>query len=709
MARGAHRRPPASADVKRVTTDGASLQPRAAAGAGARWTEPERVAALRAYGLADAPLDPALQRLVELAARLCGAATAQVNILDASRQWVAATSREQRRVVPRPFALCDLAVRTRSFVATADASTDERFATNPHVTGDLASVRSYAAAPLVDADGHVLGTLCLVDGKPGRFTSDQHDVLPALAQQVVSLLERHRDRGAERGRRRTSALLEAAFHGSPIGMALRELRTDQPAGFIRVNPALCGILGRSEQELLALGPVEVTHPDDRAAAERELTRLATGEVDRYVLDSRFVLPDGASVWCRVSGSVVVDDGHGVPLYAVTQIQDITAERAARRALAERAAALDAAYDPILCRTFDGAITYWNAAAAATYGISAEQAIGRRAHELLRTTLPDPIEQIHEQLLATGSWQGELTQEDARGNALIVSGRWSLQRDVDGEVVGVIESNVDLTEQREAEMVLLASRQRERALAEAERANAAKSDFLSRMSHELRTPLNAILGFAQLLEMDLTNDEQRDSLERIMTAGRHLLALINEVLDITRVENGGRSLEFSAIDVRDLVTSTVPLIAPLASARDVTVHVAGSAPAHVLADRQRLVQVLLNLLGNAVKYNRVGGSITVDWTVDATHVAIAIIDTGNGLTPEDCARLFTPFERLGAANDGSVEGTGLGLVLSRRLVQTMGGTLDVTSRPGIGSTFTAALPLLPIQLGSPAPTSTASRS
>ncbi len=281
------------------------------------------------------------------------------------------------------------------------------------------------------------------------------------------------------------------------------------------------------------------------------------------------------------------------------------------------------------------------------------------------------------------------------------------RDHEGTVIGTLTASRDVTARLALEAEL------DRARVEAERANQAKSEFLSRMSHELRTPLNAILGFTQLLELDELPDEQAEQLAHIRRAGTHLLSLINEVLDVTRIEAGKLELTLEPVDVASVAHEVVDLLAPLSSARDiaVTVEVALDLP-RVLADRTRLAQVLLNLVTNAVKYNRIGGTVAVEATVPATNgkvpggpVTITVTDTGPGIAPHLVDRLFVPFDRLGAEQTG-VEGTGMGLTLTRALTQAMGGRIDVASEPGVGSTFAVAFP--PAGPAAPAARAPASR-
>jgi signal transduction histidine kinase len=231
----------------------------------------------------------------------------------------------------------------------------------------------------------------------------------------------------------------------------------------------------------------------------------------------------------------------------------------------------------------------------------------------------------------------------------------------------------------------------RAQREADQANRAKSEFLSRMSHELRTPLNAILGFSQLLQLDDLPDEQHESVEQILRAGRHLLGLIEEVLDLSRVEAGTLTLSLEAAPVAEVLQETVDLIRPLAAARQLQVRaLPPQGDWRVQADRQRLRQVLLNLAANAVKYTH-HGSITLACTTQQNRVRIAVHDTGPGIPAGELPRLFTPFDRLGAERTDT-PGAGIGLALSKRLVEAMGGTLVADSALGQGTTVTVELPL-----------------
>lgn len=267
-------------------------------------------------------------------------------------------------------------------------------------------------------------------------------------------------------------------------------------------------------------------------------------------------------------------------------------------------------------------------------------------------------------------------------------------DTDGELIGGINMLIDITERKRLDQVLMENNtELKRSKYLAEKANRAKSDFLSNMSHELRTPLSAILGFAQLL--DASNPpptpKQKRSVDQILQAGWYLLDLINEILDLTLIESGRLPVSMEVVSVPELIRECETMIEPQALTRNISLHFpALSSSVFVKADITRLKQALINILSNAIKYNRQNGSVTVTCTkCAANRLRISIADTGEGLSPNELTQLFQPFNRLGK-EDSSIEGTGIGLVMTKRLVKLMGGRIHVKSTVGQGTIFSIDL-------------------
>ncbi|HXB25137.1 MAG TPA: MHYT domain-containing protein [Gemmatimonadaceae bacterium] len=369
----------------------------------------------------------------------------------------------------------------------------------------------------------------------------------------------------------------------------------------------------------------------------------------------------------------------VVIFALTLMgAKLTATEALRES-EERYRSVVSEIDEVIFRTdAAGRWTFLNPAWTQITGFAPEESLGAPM-----------IESLHPDDRAGGVAEG---RREVRCLTKDNGARWvevhaRLTRGPSDELIGMAGVIRDVSERRRAEEALRAARQT------AEAASHAKSEFLSRMSHELRTPLNAILGFGQLIELEATTSGQRESADHILKAGRHLLALINEVLDITGIESGVLHLSAEPVAVADVVRETLDLIGPLAATRQIALsadspNIAGR---HVHADRQRLKQVLLNLMANAVKYNRDGGRAHVtSEPAPNGRLRLVVSDTGPGIPPDKIGRLFTAFDRLGAEGTG-VEGTGLGLALCKRLSEAMGGTIGVASTVGVGSMFWVELP------------------
>ncbi|MBL8363476.1 MAG: PAS domain-containing protein [Rubrivivax sp.] len=538
------------------------------------------------------------------------------------------------------------------------------------VSGNLADE---SVVPL--RDGRVITRRCepaLVGGRTIRVWSFRDITAESRALQVS--LEREAEQ---------RALLDAI----PGFIA----RVDQNGVYTYVNRRLAALVGQEPEQIVgsrfgSIGDAGRLAPLEAMLQEALKGRTTTAEY-RYQRD-----PEQPPTDVQVTVVPGVHPGTGAPaVYGFgIDISDLTrAQESLRAREAEQRALLESF--PGYIGAVDGQLRYQfvNDALAHRIGRPAADVVGCTVEEVLG---PELGAQIAADLRRAEA--GERPQVDrhypARGDLpeldLVVTHVAAPPRP-DGRRL-YYAFGIDITRRKRAEEALIAARD------EAERANRAKSQFLSQMSHELRTPLNAILGLGQLLGSDPQRPlppVQQGYADEMLRGARHLLELINDVLDLGRVESGHLGLETEAVALEPLVAETLALVRPLAQQRDVQLSTVSMPGLAVRADRRRLKQVLLNLISNAIKYNRRPGSVRIECRLDGARVRVGVRDTGRGLSAAELARLFEPFERLDAARRG-VEGSGIGLALSRRLVEAMGGSLDVDSEPEVGSLFSFGLPM-----------------
>ncbi len=433
------------------------------------------------------------------------------------------------------------------------------------------------------------------------------------------------------------------------------------------------------------------HPEDRQAVIDAVDACIQHDAP-YEIEHRVVWPDGTVRWLLERGAVA-RDASGKALQMLGVVQDIDDRKRAELALSERERQLREAQSLARIGNWAADLTsgqlLWSDEIYRIFGY--QPGSFAPSVEAFRAAVhPDDLERVLEsEKLSEQSGRHDVVHRIVRPDGTVrhVHELAQAETDAAGNLLRLTGTVQDITERVETEQALIAARE------EADRANRAKSEFLSSMSHELRTPMNAILGFGQLLEYDDTlSEEQRDNTQEILKGGRHLLELINEVLDLAKVESGRIDLSLEPVEVCAIVEECLSLMGAIASKQDIQLSHSGLKGAAVRADHTRLMQALLNLLSNAIKYNRRGGSVKVEVRPEgADRLRIRVIDTGQGIAAERLHEVFQPFSRL-SAETTEIEGTGIGLTITRRIVEMMGGTVDVESEVGVGSIFWIELPL-----------------
>jgi PAS domain S-box-containing protein len=616
-------------------------------------------------------------------------------------------------VVPAAGSPSERVVRERRSLVVL--STEDPAGQGALLSGSQRRSESVIRSPICSGE-QVLGVLAVHSYTPGQYSPDDVEVLEALASlaatAIVSLRLAAERETAVRALRASEASYRAIFDSTSEGIYIHDFET---GAIVDVNPRACEIHGLTPEEFRIMGPAALASgipPYTREAAIEHLER-ARHSPQRF--EWQFRHRSGRLGWLEVNLQRVMIDGTDRMLATTRDITDRkeagqallraydelerrVEERTAELAIANEALRkseqhfrrlIENASDIVAIIDDEGIMRYQSPVMFRVLGYTDEDMIGRSAFEHFH---PDDVGPAVAAL-------GRIVDNPAEAQSAVYrfrhrDGSWrtleSLGRSLSPESTrdGVVLNSRDITGRMEAEEALRRAKdEAERAREAAEAANRAKSDFLSRMSHELRTPMNSILGFGQLLARKELPADQRKAVDHIMKAGQHLLNLINEVLDIARIEANRQELSPEPVRVRTALQEALSLIRPLAAqhATEVDPEVGIGGDAYVQADRQRFAQVLLNLLSNAVKYNRPGGRVWLTCEARGERLRITVHDTGRGIAEDRLLDLFIPFARLGAERS-DVEGTGLGLALSKRLVEAMNGTIGVESEVDEGSRF-----------------------
>ncbi|WP_293472459.1 PAS domain S-box protein [Phenylobacterium sp.] len=490
-------------------------------------------------------------------------------------------------------------------------------------------------------------------------------------------------------RRAQADLFETAFQQAAIGKCLVEL----DSSIFKVNHTLCLMLGFPEAELLGLNGDDLMHPEERGAGDHLIAELVSGEIDSYSRERRFRKADGGYLWCGMT-IAMVRNPDGSPKHYVVELRDLTEQRAAEMALRES----EARYRMITENTSD-MIIMSDLSGKAIYVSPNVRASGTRPEEIEGSSFaenmhPDDARQVERAFMKLVKGGGSTRVRWRARNRATGAYTWlesnpTLVRDPEtGAPTGFLDviRDIDLQVAQEAEIA--------EATAAAEAAAAAKSQFLANMSHEIRTPLTAVLGFTSLLsEMELPETAER-YVGRISGAGNALLAIVNDILDFSKLEAGKFEIRPKPVDVATVCEETLQLFSTQAQGKGLSLAFAAQEdlPRVAMVDGDRLRQMLINLVGNAVKFSDEGGvTLTVAQAAKADWIRIEVADTGPGLDAEAQALLFQRFTQIDGSMTRRHGGTGLGLAISRGIAEAMGGEIGVTSTPGQGARFFVEIP------------------
>jgi PAS domain S-box-containing protein len=482
-------------------------------------------------------------------------------------------------------------------------------------------------------------------------------------------------------------LFENAFEHAPIGKCLVGL----DGSFLKVNPTLCEMVGYTREELLALDFQAITHPDDLDADLSLVTDLYNGLISTYRMDKRYIRKDGTNIWIQLAVSRV-DNPDGTPRYFISQIEDLTARREAEAALKDSEARYrlmaENTTDMILTASLDGKITFVAASCEELIGYAPGEVIGRGAADLAHPQDRVRLRRVYRHLL-TGEHAERVrwrVPHKSAGREVWLESNPSLLRDPATEApTGFLDVIRDVTAQVDQEQALAAAR------AEAEAAAAVKGEFMANMSHEIRTPLTAVIGFSGLLAQRPDLDEiSHRYVQRVSSAGQALLAIVNDVLDFSKLEAGQVEIAPRPVSPLAVAQDALALFAPQADAKGLWLEcqAEGDLPERVTIDPDRVRQVLLNLVGNAVKFTEQGAvRLFVGYDPKAATLRMRVEDTGAGMSAEQQTKLFQRFSQVDASSTRKHGGTGLGLAICKGLTEAMGGGIAVTSVPGEGAVFT----------------------
>ena len=647
--------------------------------------EEQRLARLRAFEILDTGREECFDEIVAICAEICQAPIAFISLVDEKRQWFKARIGLERASTCRSTAFCSETILSSDLLIIEDARKDSRFAANELVTASP-PILFYAGAPLLTPDGLAVGSLCVMDYKPRAISPAQQSALRALARQTVAQMELRQKLLKVQTTIDVLGETERRFRliadASPILMWI----SDQAGNRTFFNAAWCEFTGLSREDSIADSWKQAVHPDDRDVYEGEWTAAAT-TAKRFQREFRLRHSSGTYRWVLEQSIPLFSSSGRLEAY-VSSCVDLSARSAEELSTQSNEARFrainEAAPLGIFVTDSSGNFVYTNHQFQRISGQTMGESLGSG---WLRAVPEEDRQRISEKwLTATRSTQlfeetFRLCRPDGTTSWCSVKAAAINSTDTVSGWVGTVE---DITQLRQANADILAAKQ------SAEAAMHAKSQFLANMSHEIRTPLTAIIGFAESLRDDLSAvPEQLHTVEIILNNSRHLLTIINEILDLSKIDAGALTLEKTSFELVRLVEEVRAMFAPRIAEKSLSfsVQYAWPLPENVTTDPLRVKQVLINLLSNAIKFTPKGWiELKVGFEPKSGKVSFDVRDSGIGIEQSQAEALFKPFFQANESITRQYGGSGLGLSISRRLAHALGGDISVSSKPGEGSNF-----------------------
>jgi PAS domain S-box-containing protein len=638
--------------------------------------ELDRLVAVRSYHILDTLPEKDYDALTRLASYICQTPIALITFLDGDRQWFKSKHGFELEQVPRTDAFCRYTILGEEIMEVTDARQDERFNHNPIVENDP-HVRFYAGAPLIDEKGYKLGTLCVFDTEPRILTVEQRESLETLGREVISHVTLRKQKRILENNLKLHTGFFNLFNNSPEIHCVM----DRSTHIELINNSVTRILGYTPEEAKGNAIWQFFRIEDKEEVLKKVEAGLRSNQKSFEIETRIETLSGELKW--ISWSVVAKEEHW---YAsgrdITYQKEVSAELELLSLVASRVS------NGVVISNADNNVVWLNSAFEKITGYTIENVRGRSLGDVLKGELTDMfiIEKARELSLNKQSYEVDLLIYRKDGQPLWASVLNSIILDNDGNVDKYVEVIIDITAKKRSELELMAAKE------EALQLNRAKDMFIGVMSHEIRTPLNAVIGISHLLMDDNPSESQKENLSILKFSAENLMTLINDVLDFTKVETGNIELERINVDIRELVQSVINSMQFKAQDKHIYLKadIDHAVPEFILGDKTRICQILLNLIGNSVKFTSTGGiTVSVKVLEETEHevkLRFDVSDTGIGIPQDKINTIFESFKQADANTTRLYGGTGLGLAITKRLVELHDSRIIVESTYGQGSTF-----------------------